>query len=82
MIPKKPEKTKSKKKWIQDRFKDPPYRETVDQPKMTSSMDLSKCQERSPSFDKLCRELAKVCQGASLSSGPVETNATIKEMTE
>jgi hypothetical protein len=33
------------------------YKETVDQPAFTARMDLSRCRLRSPSFDKLCREL-------------------------
>lgn len=32
---------------------------TVDQPAMTSHMDLHLARERSPSFDKLCRELER-----------------------
>ncbi len=35
------------------------YGETVDQPRFTARMDLSLCRQRCPSFDKLCRELAK-----------------------
>jgi predicted ATPase len=35
------------------------YSETIDQPAMTADMDLSLCRRRSPSFDKLCRELEK-----------------------
>lgn len=43
------------------------YRETSDQPKLTARMDLSLCRSRSPSFDKLCRELDRYLQrpGAS-----------------
>ena len=42
--------------WVADRFKGH-YSETVDQPALTAKMDLDLCRERSPSFDKLCREL-------------------------
>lgn len=44
-------------KWISDRFRGVSYQKTVDQAKLTAAMDLSRCRERSPSFDKLCREL-------------------------
>jgi hypothetical protein len=33
------------------------YSETVDQPRLAARMDLVRCRQRSPSFDKLCREL-------------------------
>ncbi|HMQ14740.1 MAG TPA: DUF4276 family protein [Phycisphaerae bacterium] len=45
------------KAWVKKRFRR--YSETVDQPRMTAQMDLKKCRERSPSFDKLCRELQR-----------------------
>lgn len=35
------------------------YSETIDQVRLTEAMDLNLCRSRSPSFDKLCRELAK-----------------------
>lgn len=35
------------------------YSETIDQVRLTQAMDLSLCHSRSPSFDKLCRELEK-----------------------
>jgi hypothetical protein len=35
------------------------YGETVDQPRFSATMDLNECRRRCPSFDKLCRELAK-----------------------
>lgn len=53
-----PERTRSKKGWIQRRFRGS-YSPTVDQAKLTAHMDLSICRERCPSFDKLCRELAR-----------------------
>lgn len=52
-----PERRGSGKGWIERRFKGPKYSETVDQPRMTAKMDLTLCRRRSPSFDKLCREL-------------------------
>jgi hypothetical protein len=52
-----PERRRCSKKWIEDRFVGPKYSETVDQVRLTAKMDLRLCRERSPSFDKLCREL-------------------------
>lgn len=52
-----PEKDGLKKAWIESRFRGLRYSETVDQPRMTAAMDLELCRSRSPSFDKLCREL-------------------------
>jgi hypothetical protein len=34
------------------------YQEPIDQPKFVSKMDIPMCRAHSPSFDKLCRELA------------------------
>lgn len=51
-----PETSRSGKKWVADRFRGH-YSETVDQPRLTAKMDLALCRGRSPSFDKLCREL-------------------------
>jgi len=56
-IPMEPEKQRCGKNWIQKRFKGFKYSETVDQPKLTARMDLAVCRSRSPSFDKLCRDL-------------------------
>lgn len=53
-----PERTRSGKSWIENRFRGV-YRETVDQRALTAKMDLQACRLRSPSFDKLCRELAR-----------------------
>lgn len=58
-IPQDPEGQKAGKAWVQKRFRGVKYSETVDQPAMTMRMDLSLCRRRSPSFDKLCRELEK-----------------------
>jgi hypothetical protein len=35
------------------------YSETIDQPRFAAKMDLALCRQNSPSFDKLCRELAR-----------------------
>jgi len=56
-IPSDPEKGRHGKGWIQKKFRGPKYSETIDQPAMTQAMDLALCRQRSPSFDKLCREL-------------------------
>ncbi|MGQ9648645.1 MAG: DUF4276 family protein [Phycisphaerae bacterium] len=58
-VPLSPEDARHGKSWIQRHFKGIKYSETVDQPAMTSRMDLRLCRRRSPSFDKLCRELEK-----------------------
>jgi len=54
-----PEGNRSGKLWVKNRFRGPKYSETLDQPRMTASMDLLLCRRRCPSFDKLCRELEK-----------------------
>ncbi len=58
-VPVDPENTRIGKGWIEHRFRGPKYSETVDQPSLTSKMDLGLCRRNSPSFDKLCRELGK-----------------------
>ncbi len=59
-LPRDPEARRLGKAWIQHRFrKSSSYSPTADQPAMTSRMDLQLARERSPSFDKLCRELEK-----------------------
>ncbi len=56
-IPEAPEEAHAGKVWIERRFRGTKYSETVDQPRMTAKMDLGVCRARSPSFDKLCRDL-------------------------
>jgi Domain of unknown function (DUF4276) len=56
-IPRNPERSRQGKGWIQKKFRGLKYSETVDQARMTQAMDLALCRHRSPSFDKLCREL-------------------------
>lgn len=60
--PETPEKTGSRKAWISSRFRGVRYSETVDQVRLTATMDLSLCRRRSPSFDKLCREIERRCR--------------------
>lgn len=52
-----PEGERHGKRWIAERFKGIRYSETQDQPALTAAMDLHLCRARSPSFDKLCRDL-------------------------
>lgn len=56
-IPEDPEAQRSGKGWVARHFIGGKYSETLDQPRMTAEMDLALCRTRSPSFDKLCREL-------------------------
>jgi hypothetical protein len=59
-LPRDPERLRLGKAWIQRRFRGSrSYSPNADQPAMTSCMDLRLARERSPSFDKLCRELEK-----------------------
>jgi hypothetical protein len=58
-IPDDPEGERFGKGWIKQRMKSGKYSETADQAALTSAMDLELCRRRSPSFDKLCRELAR-----------------------
>jgi len=52
-----PEGARRGKRWVRRRIRDGVYRETVDQPRLTSRIDVRLCRARSPSFDKLCREI-------------------------
>jgi len=58
-IPTKPEDARAGKKWVQEHWIGTKYSPTVDQPKLTAAMDLELCRSRSPSFQKLCRELER-----------------------
>ncbi|MDB5323964.1 MAG: hypothetical protein JWN40_5595 [Phycisphaerales bacterium] len=58
-VPENPEQERAGKGWIKQRIKSGKYSETADQAALTAKMDLSLCRTRSPSFDKLCRELEK-----------------------
>jgi len=57
--PSAPEEARAGKGWITQRYRGIRYSETQDQPAMTSSMDLELCRRRSPSFNKLCREIGR-----------------------
>lgn len=52
-----PEGSKAGKGWIKKKLPRK-YSETLDQPRFTAKIDLELCRRNSPSFDKLCRELA------------------------
>lgn len=52
-----PESQRCGKGWVAERYRGRKYSETIDQPKLTAQMNLAVCRARSPSFDKLCREL-------------------------
>jgi hypothetical protein len=60
-----PERARQGKGWIKQKFRGIKYSETIDQPAMTQAMDLALCRQRSPSFDKLCRELERRLQRAA-----------------
>lgn len=55
-LPSDVEAARMKKAWVRQHLR-PTYSPTVDQPALTGRMDLRLCRRRSPSFDKLCREL-------------------------
>jgi len=58
-VPVDPEAQRCGKKWVGQRFKGVKYSATQDQPAMTEAMDLEVARQRSPSFDKLRRDLLK-----------------------
>jgi hypothetical protein len=54
-IPEQPEVSRQGKGWVRQHFQG--YTETIDQPGLSARMGLPEARNRSPSFDKLCREL-------------------------
>ena len=58
-VPSDPEGLRQGKGWIKRYFNGAKYSEVVDQPRLTYAMDLHLCRQRSPSFDKLCRDLQR-----------------------
>ena len=56
-IPDDPELARAGKGWIKKHMRTGRYSERVDQPSLTTKMDLQLCRKRSRSYDKLCREL-------------------------
>lgn len=59
-VPSEPDHDGLGKTWIKKRIRSAKYSETIDQPSMTTAMDLQLCRRRSASFDKLCRELERM----------------------
>ena len=69
-IPYDPEGDRQGKGWVKQRFRKGQYSPRVDQAKMTQAMDLTLCRQRSPSFDKLCRELEARLERSAHDSQP------------
>jgi hypothetical protein len=67
--PARPEEARSGAAWVQKHFVGIRYSKTVDQPALTRDMDLAACRERSPSFDKLCRDLQAALTRATQQAG-------------
>lgn len=65
-VPSDPEASRCRKNWIERHWRVGKYSESVDQPKLTACMDLPLCRRRSPSFDKLCREMERRLSGGSV----------------
>ena len=61
-LPEHPEKTRQGKAWVKNRFRGD-YKEASHQPALTRAMNLENCRQRSPSFDKLCRDMGKRIAG-------------------
>jgi len=59
--PENPEAVSDAKRWLtQNMTGSRAYKETVDQPALAAQFDLSQARERSPSFRKFCREIARL----------------------
>jgi hypothetical protein len=61
-VPEHPEQNRCGKAWVEHRFRHHRYSPTQDQPALTRKFELALCRRRSPSFDRLCRELTKRCK--------------------
>jgi hypothetical protein len=61
-IPTDPEGERAAKGWIQHFFAGPKYSEAADQVRLTAAFDVGRARQRSPSFDKLCRDLEARCR--------------------
>ncbi len=60
--PENPESIRDAKGWLATRMESTrSYSETTDQPALTALFDLEQAAGRSPSFDKLVRELRRIC---------------------
>jgi hypothetical protein len=65
-----PEDADLRKSWVKQHINRAKYSETADQPGLTAAMDLAQCREKSPSFDKLCRELEARLHTTPMDEGP------------
>jgi hypothetical protein len=65
-----PEAERKGKAWVAKRFRGTRYSETQDQPRLTAAMDLRMCRSKSPSFDKLCREIEVWVQATTPETPP------------
>jgi hypothetical protein len=62
--PASPEQIRNAKGWLQDwRVDGRAYSETIDQPALAARFDLDLARQRSRSFAKLCREIARLTSG-------------------
>jgi len=53
-----PERIRGAKEWLSRHKQDGrPYKETVDQPLLSSALDIEQARGRAPSFDKFCRDV-------------------------
>lgn len=60
-LPVDPETVQGAKEWLSSRMPpDRSYSETVDQPALSACIDVPTARRRSPSFDKLCREVERL----------------------
>jgi len=64
-IPPDPEAIQGAKEWIKRHRTDKKYSAVLDQPALSHLMSLSEARQRSPSFDKLCRDLEALFRGTN-----------------
>lgn len=61
VAPPDPEAVRNAKGWLQENRTDQrAYSPTIDQPALAAAMDITQARQRSPSFDKLCRDLERL----------------------
>jgi hypothetical protein len=64
-----PEGVRDAKGWLTRHREDgPPYKPTVDQADLASAFDIKQARALSPSFDKFCREVARLISRSGPSS--------------
>ncbi len=71
--PDEPESVRGAKEWL-GKAMGRPYSEVTDQPELAKAFDLSAARQRSPSFDKFCREVARLLPSSGAS--PEAANET------